>query len=153
MTTATLPRIEYLKQRAPAAAMFALHDAVADGPLDAPLLEFVRIRASQLNGCAFCLDMHVHDARSAGETDQRLDVLAGWREAPFFSERERAALALTEAVTLLAARPGVPDTVVDESEAWFDRDELAMLLFAIAEINVWNRLAVTARTPVPERTS
>lgn len=150
MTTATRPRIDYRKQRQANAAMLALHDAVANGPLEAPLLELVRIRASQLNGCAFCLDLHARDARAAGETTQRLDVLAGWREAPVFSDRERAALALTEAVTLLAGS-GVPDPVIEDAESWFDSDELATLLFAVAEINAWNRIAVTARTPVPER--
>lgn len=150
MTTATRPRIDYRKQRQANAAMLALHDAVANGPLEAPLLELVRIRASQLNGCAFCLDLHARDARAAGETTQRLDVLAGWREAPVFSDRERAALALTEAVTLLAGN-GVPDPVIEDAESWFDSDELATLLFAVAEINAWNRIAVTARTPVPER--
>lgn len=150
--TSTRPRVEYRRQKKANAAMFALHEAVANGPLEAGLLDLVRIRASQINGCAFCLDLHVRDAREGGEAAQRLDVLAGWREAPFFSDRERAALAFTEAVTLVAGN-GVPDAVLEEAETWFDRDELATLLFAVAEINAWNRLAVTARTPIAERRS
>jgi AhpD family alkylhydroperoxidase len=150
MSAPTRPRIAYRKLAEANAAMFSLHAAVTDGPLEAPLLDLVRIRASQLNGCAFCLDMHSRDAREGGETTQRLDVLAGWREAPVFTERERAALAFTDAVTLLAGS-GVPDAVLDEAETWFDAEELATLLFAVAEINAWNRLAVTARTPVPQR--
>lgn len=153
MTTASHPRIQYRKLTAANSAMFALHDAIAGGPLEGPLLDLVRIRASQLNGCAFCLDMHVRDARTSGESEQRLDVLASWREAPLlFSDRERAALAFAEAVTTLSDG-GVPDAVIEAAETCFDREELATLLFAVAEINAWNRLAVTARTPVPRRGS
>lgn len=149
-TTHTRQRIAYLKQAAPSTAMFGLHSAVADGPLEAPLLELLKIRASQLNGCAFCLDMHLRDARAGGEDEQRLDVLGAWRETQVFSDRERAALAFTEAVTLLAGR-GVPDEVLDQAEAEFSAEELAYLLFAVVEINAWNRLAITARTPLPRR--
>lgn len=149
--SATLgPRIDYRRETRANEAMAALRDAVASGPVEASLLELVRIRVSQLNGCAFCLDLHVRAARSAGEKEQRLDVLAGWREADVFTGRERAALALAEAMTLLSGR-GVPDAVVEDAEAWFDGDELALLLFAVAEINASNRLAVTAGMPVRER--
>ncbi len=114
--------------------------------LDPRLHELVKVRASQLNGCAFCIDMHARDARAAGESEQRLYVLSAWREAPFFSAAERAALALTEAVTRVGEAP-VPDEVYEEAAATFDSDTLAALLFAIAAINAWNRLSVAARLP------
>jgi AhpD family alkylhydroperoxidase len=114
--------------------------------LDPRLHALVKIRASQINGCAFCLDMHARDARAAGESEQRLSVLSAWREAPFFSPAERAALALTEAVTRVGDGR-VPDDVYRQAEAEFDRDTLASLLFAIATINAWNRLSIAARTP------
>jgi len=114
--------------------------------LDPRLHELVKIRASQINGCAFCLDMHARDARAAGESEQRLFVLSAWREAPFFSAAERAALALTEAVTRVGDGP-VPDDVYRQAAAEFDPDALASLLFAIATINAWNRLSIAARIP------
>jgi AhpD family alkylhydroperoxidase len=114
--------------------------------LDPRLHALVKIRASQINGCAFCLDMHARDARAAGESEQRLSVLSAWREAPFFSAPERAALALTEAVTRVGDGR-VPDDVYRQAEAEFDPDTLASLLFAIATINAWNRLSIAARTP------
>jgi AhpD family alkylhydroperoxidase len=114
--------------------------------LDPRLHALVKIRASQINGCAFCLDMHARDARAAGESEQRLSVLSAWREAPFFSPAERAALALTEAVTRVGDGR-VPDDVYRQAEAEFDPDTLASLLFAIAMINAWNRLSIAARTP------
>lgn len=144
------PRINYPAVRPAISSMFALQKAVADGPIEAPLLELVRLRASQLNGCAFCLDLHSRAARAGGETAARLDTLAAWRESPLFDERERAALALTEAVTLLA-HDRVPDDVIDQAEQNFTEDELPTLLYAIVDINAWNRLAVTARTPVTAR--
>jgi AhpD family alkylhydroperoxidase len=109
--------------------------------LDAQLRELVKIRASQLNGCAYCLDMHTRDARAAGEDERRLATLAAWREAPFFTARERAALALTDAVTRLGEH-GVTDDVWHAAGAQFDEPELAQLLWAIVAINAWNRIAV-----------
>jgi AhpD family alkylhydroperoxidase len=128
-------------------AMLALEAAVRDSGLDLTIFELVKTRASQVNGCAYCIDMHTKDARANGETEQRLYALSAWRETPFFTEKERAALALTEAVTLVADTH-VPDDVVEEAQRHFDEAELAQLIFAIATINAWNRLAITARTPV-----
>lgn len=113
------------------------------GALDRRLLELVYVRCSQLNGCAYCLDNHAEAARAAGERQQRLDVLAGWRDAPFFDERERAALALAEAVTRVA-NGGVPEPVWSDARRHFDDRALAELLFAIATINAWNRLSIAA---------
>ncbi|MEV0808600.1 carboxymuconolactone decarboxylase family protein [Micromonospora sp. NPDC050200] len=112
------------------------------------VLELVKLRASMLNGCAFCVDMHSRDALAAGESSRRLFAVAAWREAPFFTERERTALALTEAVTRLGEQ-GVPDEVWDAAAAVWSEKELADLLIAIATINVWNRLAVATRTQPP----
>ncbi|GAB3159380.1 carboxymuconolactone decarboxylase family protein [Micromonospora sonneratiae] len=112
------------------------------------VLELVKLRASILNGCSFCVDMHSRDALAAGESSRRLFAVAAWREAPFFDERERAALALTDAVTRLGEH-GVPDEIWDRArEVWAEK-ELADLVLAIATINVWNRLMVTTRTPPP----
>ncbi len=127
------------------AAMLQLEHAVRDLGLEAALYELVKIRASQVNGCAYCIDMHTKDARAAGETEQRIYALDAWREAPFFTERERAALALTEAVTLVADGH-VPDDVYAAAAAQFDPRELAALIMAIVTINAWNRIAVTSRT-------
>jgi AhpD family alkylhydroperoxidase len=114
-------------------------------PLDPTLNELINIRASQLNGCAFCLDMHWKDARERGETEERLYSIATWREARVYTPRERAALELTEAVTLVS-ETGVPDDVWEQAADEFDDEELALVVFAIAIINTWNRLNVTART-------
>ncbi|SCL67575.1 alkylhydroperoxidase AhpD family core domain-containing protein [Micromonospora citrea] len=108
----------------------------------------VKLRASVLNGCAFCVDMHTRDALAEGESSRRLFAVAAWREAPFFDERERAALALTDAVTRLGEH-GVPDEVWDAAAKVWSERELADLLIAIATINVWNRIAVTSRTQPP----
>ena len=113
--------------------------------LEPVLAELIKIRASQMNGCAFCLDMHWKDAKALGETDERLYMIAAWREATCYSARERAALALTEAVTLIADG-GVPDDVWEQAEDEFDPEELGQVLFAISAINVWNRLNVTVQT-------
>lgn len=119
--------------------------------LDDTLSELIRIRASQLNNCAFCLDMHHRDARLAGEDQRRLDVLSAWREAPeLYSGRERAALALTEAVTLIS-RDGVPDEVWLEARQHFNELEMVHVLMAISTINVWNRLAVSTHEELPEQ--
>ena len=110
--------------------------------LEPELLELIKLRASQLNGCAYCVDMHSKDARSGGETEQRLYNLSVWRETPYYTERERAALALTEAVTLISHGP-VPDEVYEAARAQFDDQALVKLLTGIAIINVWNRFSIT----------
>jgi AhpD family alkylhydroperoxidase len=144
MTTSTTQRMDLVSHaRGPYAAVLRLEERIE---LDPGLRALVKIRASQINGCAFCIDMHWTHAREAGEDEMRLAQLAAWREAVLYDERERAALALTEAVTLVS-ETHVPDEVWEEAEAHFDHDELANLLFAIGAINVWNRLAVSARTP------
>lgn len=124
-------------------AMYALEEAVAKSGLDPLLLELVRTRVSQLNGCAFCLDMHQRDARRKGIHPQRLDLLAAWRDAPGYDARERAALALAEALTQVAGR-GLPEGVWDDAARAFAPRELAALVFAIASINGWNRLSVAS---------
>jgi len=111
--------------------------------VEAPLLELVRLRASQLNGCAYCVDMHSHDARKGGESEQRLYALPVWRETPFFTTRERAAFELTEAATRLTDG-GVSDEVFDRAAAQFTEVELAELIWVITVINAWNRLGATA---------
>ena len=113
--------------------------------LESSLLELVKTRASQINGCAFCLDMHTKDARAAGETEQRLYTLSAWHETPFFTDRERAALAWTEAVTKVADTH-VPDEVYELARKHFSEKELVDLTLAIVAINGWNRLAIAFRT-------
>ncbi len=107
--------------------------------------ELVRVRASQINGCAFCLDMHWKDARAAGESEERLYMIPAWRESPLYSERERAALALCEAMTLIS-HEGVSDDIWEAAAAQFESEELAGLVFTITAINAWNRLMITAQT-------
>ena len=126
-------------------AMFGLERQVRHAGFDDKLLNLVRMRASQINGCAYCLDMHSKDARADGETEQRLYGLSAWRETPYYSPRERAALELTEALTLVSQR-GVPDDVYESAREQFSEDELAHLTLAIVAINGWNRLNVAART-------
>ena len=128
-------------------AMSSLEEVVESSNLEPELLELVKMRASQLNGCAYCLDMHSKDARARGESEQRLHVLAAWREAPFYSERERAALAWCEALTLLP-QMGAPDDVYAQVKEQFDEEELVALTLAIVAINGWNRFAVGFRSPV-----
>jgi len=125
-------------------AMSALESYVRQSDLEHSLLELVKTRASQINGCAFCLDMHTKDARAAGETEQRLYTLSAWRETPFFSDRERAALAWTEAVTRVADTH-IPDDVFERVRQQFTEKELADLTLAIVTINGWNRLAIAFR--------
>lgn len=141
-------RIDYNKI-APEAfrAMFGLERYVRDSGLEPSLLHLIKMRASQINGCAYCLDMHSKDARAAGETEQRLYVLNAWREAPFYTERERAALAWTEALTLIAENH-VPDEIYNEVRQHFSEKELADLSLAIVAINGWNRLAISFRSEV-----
>lgn len=130
--------------------LIALDAAGAEG-LDPILVELIRIRTSQLNNCAFCLDMHLQAARAAGETQQRLDILSGWHEArSFFSEPEQAALELTEAMTLLPTA-GVPDDLYHRAAAAFTEDELAAVMATIITINAWNRIGVGTRLDPAKR--
>ena len=126
-------------------AMLGLEKQVSKAGLDSELLDLVRMRASQINGCAYCLDMHSKEARAAGETEQRLYGLNAWREAPYYSARERAALEWTEALTLVT-EAHVPDDVYERVRQEFSENELAHLSLAIVAINGWNRLNVAART-------
>lgn len=131
---------------APAAgrAMFGLEKYVRESGLETSLLELMRMRASQINGCAYCIDMHTKDARSEGETEQRLYALSAWRETPFFTDRERAALEWTESVTEVASTH-VPDDVFERTRQHFSEAELVNLTMAIVAINGWNRLAISFR--------
>jgi AhpD family alkylhydroperoxidase len=130
---------------AEAVATDARRQPIEAGDLEAPLLDLVRMRASQINGCAYCLDMHFKELRAAGETEQRIFCLDTWRETPFYSERERAALAWTEAVTKLC-EGHVPDEVYEHVRREFSNEEIAMLTAAIATINLWNRLNISFRS-------
>lgn len=126
-------------------ALQALGEAVKKA-LPANLLEIVHLRASQINGCSVCVDLHVRLAKKSGETDERLYAVSAWRDAPYFTDAERAALALTEAVTRLADRSDpVPDEIYDEAARHYNERELAALILAIANINVWNRLNVATK--------
>lgn len=128
-------------------AMYGLEQYVQGCGLEHSLLELVKLRASLMNGCAYCVDMHTKDARAAGESEQRLYAVPVWRETPFFTPRERAALAWTEAVTDLG-RSGVPDALYREVRQHFEEAELVNLTLAVVAINGWNRLAVSFRAPV-----
>src|SRR6476646_9984891 len=135
------PRLDFRKylNSSLGRAMFAL-SSQAEASLERPLFELVKIRASQLNGCAYCIDMHTKDARLAGETEQRIYALSAWRETPFFTDRERAALEWTEAVTRVADTH-VPDEIYERVKTQFDEAEVFALTFGIVVINSWNRLA------------
>jgi AhpD family alkylhydroperoxidase len=127
-------------------AMAALENYLQDSSVPQQILELVRVRASQINGCGICVDMHSRDAQKAGESDERLWAVAAWREAPYFTDQERAALALTEAATRIADNPqGVPEEVWDQAACHFTDEALAALVMAIASINAWNRINVTTR--------
>lgn len=141
------PRINYA-QSVPEGlrAMLGLSDYARDCGLEHSLLELVKMRASQINGCAYCLDMHSQDARAAGETEQRLYLLSAWEEAHCFTERERAALAWTETVTLVA-QTHIPDHAYEEARLQFTEKELVDLTYAIVAINGWNRLSIAFRMP------
>ena len=143
---AARPRVEFAKV-APGAvhAMLGLESYVHACGLEPALLDLVRTRASQINGCAYCLDMHTKDARAGGESEQRLYTLPAWRETPFFSERERAALAWTEAVTEIAAGH-VPDDEYEAVRRHFSEKELVDLTMALVAINGWNRLSIAFRS-------
>ena len=147
------PRIDRQKV-APAAieGMLQVQKYVDNSGLELSLLALVEMRASQINGCAWCLDMHSKDARAMGETEQRLYCLDAWRESPFYSDRERAALAWTEAVTLVS-ETHVPDDVYQEARKQFSETELVNLTMAIVAINGWNRLNVSFRTVAGSYTS
>ncbi|TDQ39452.1 carboxymuconolactone decarboxylase family protein [Thiopseudomonas denitrificans] len=139
-------RLDYQKISSGAfRAMLGMENHVRQCGLEHSLLELVKTRASQINGCAYCIDMHTKDARAAGETEQRLYGLSAWHETPFYTERERAALELTEAVTLIANGP-VPDELYQRVREHFSEEETVNLVTAIIAINGWNRLALTFRT-------
>ncbi|HVP47434.1 MAG TPA: carboxymuconolactone decarboxylase family protein [Bryobacteraceae bacterium] len=140
------PRLDYQKS-APKGAldvMLTLEKYVRGSGLEHSLLELVKTRASQINGCAYCIDMHTKDARAQGETEQRLYALSAWRETPFYSERERAALEWTEALTLISQN-NVPDELYDRVRKHFKEPELVNLTLAIVAINGWNRIAIPFR--------
>jgi AhpD family alkylhydroperoxidase len=140
------PRMNYAKA-APGAfrAMRGLEAYLAECGLEPSLKELVKVRASQINGCAYCIDMHTQDARALGETEQRLYALSAWQETPFFSERERAALLWTEKLTLISL-DHVPDEVYQQVRPHFTEEELANLTLLIATINAWNRFAIAFRS-------
>jgi len=126
-------------------AMLGLERYLHQSGLEISLLHLIKLRASQINGCAFCLDMHWKDLRAIGESEQRLYSLDAWRECPYYTDRERAALAWTEAITLVT-NGHVPDAVYEEVRPHFSEKELSDLTFAVATINAWNRLSIAART-------
>lgn len=125
--------------------MLEIEQYVNSSRLERSLYELVKTRASQINGCAYCLDMHTKDARKAGETEQRLYALSAWRETPFYTERERAALEWTESLTLISGND-VPDALYDSVRKHFNEAELVALTMSIVAINGWNRLAISFRT-------
>lgn len=144
------PRIDYRNHAQDAQkAMLALEKYIAECGLDHKLIHLMKMRASQINGCAYCIDMHSKDARALGETEQRLYELDAWRETPFYTERERAALAWTEALTLVS-KTHVPDSVYEEVRKQFSEKEIIDLTFVVTTINAWNRLAISMRA-VPGR--
>src|SRR5262245_993451 len=143
------PRIDVSKYMSASTTqgLLGLSHAVETSGLERSLLELIKIRASQINGCAYCLDMHTKDARAMGETEQRIYALNAWRETPFFTPRERAALEWTEALTRIADTH-VPDEVYEAVRAQYDEASLVSLTYAVIVINSWNRLATAARVPV-----
>lgn len=139
------PRIDYLRVgRGVYEAMLGLENYLQQCGLEESLMDLIKLRASQINGCAYCIDMHWKDLRSLGEQEQRLYGLDAWEESPYYSDRERAALAWTEAVTDIQ-KGHVPDEVYEEAIQQFTEKELADLTLAVAAINAWNRLAIAAR--------
>ncbi|MCK9291312.1 MAG: carboxymuconolactone decarboxylase family protein [Bacteroidales bacterium] len=127
-------------------AMLHLEKYMAGSGLERPLYELIKIRASQINGCAYCLDMHTKDARHAGETEQRIYALNAWRDTPFYTDRERAALEWTEALTLISQNR-VEDQLYEAVSKHFNEKELVAITMAVIAINGWNRLAISFRTP------
>jgi AhpD family alkylhydroperoxidase len=128
-------------------AMLSLSSEV-EAAIERPLFELIKIRASQINGCAYCLDMHTKDARRAGETEQRIYALSAWRETPFFTDRERVALEWTAEALTRVAETHVPDDVFERVSRQFKEEEIVALTFAVVVINSWNRLAISLRPPV-----
>ena len=143
------PRMNYY-QAAPDTikALVALEEQIQASGLEKSLIELVKTRASQINGCAFCINMHTHDARKQGETEQRLYLLNAWRESPVYTDRERAALAWTEAVTLIS-ETHAPDDVYEQVRAQFSEVETVNLTMLVASINAWNRIAISFRSTPP----
>lgn len=136
-------RFDYTKVQPEAfQTLLKLEGYVKKSGLDHTLLELIKIRASQINGCAFCLDMHTKDARAMGETEQRLYMLNAWREAPFYTEAERAAIALTEAVTKIS-EAGVPQELYEQVRKHFDEGQFTNIIMVINAINCWNRIAIS----------
>jgi AhpD family alkylhydroperoxidase len=133
-------------------AMSALEAAVAGSGLEKSLIELVKTRASQINGCAFCIHMHTKDARALGETEERLYLLSAWRESPLYTDRERAALGWTESVTLVS-QTGVPDDVYEQVRGSFSDEEIVKLTMLVATINAWNRIAISFRFVHPVKTA
>lgn len=141
-------RVDFMKASPDAVkALYGLEKYLRTSGLEEGLLHLIKMRASQINRCAYCMDMHSKDARAAGETEQRLYVLPGWREAPFYTDRERAALAWTESLTLIS-ETNAPDDVFEQVREQFDEKELMDLTLAIVAINGWNRIAIGFRAPV-----
>jgi AhpD family alkylhydroperoxidase len=140
------PRFDYRKQgQEPLKLLLELENYVMKSGLEHQLIHLLRMRASQINGCAYCIDMHSIDARAGGETEQRLYELDAWRETPFYTDRERAALAWTEAITNVA-QTHVPDDVYEEVKKQFSEREIADLTLVAAMINTWNRIAIATRS-------
>ncbi len=139
------PRISYTRYSPNALhAMYALEKHLKSSTIEEKLLHLIKLRASQINGCAYCIDMHALDARALGDTEQRLYALSAWRETPFFTPRERAALEWTESLTLIS-QTHVPDDVYEAARKEFTENELVDLTYAVATINAWNRLAISMR--------
>lgn len=147
------PRLEYFS-KAPELmqAVLGLNKAVEESGLERSLLHLIKLRASQINGCSYCVDMHTHEAREDGESEQRLYLVAAWKESPLFTERERAAFAWTEAVTLIS-QAGVRDELYAAMLKHFSEAELVKLTVAVAMINTWNRLSISFHTIHPVRTN
>jgi AhpD family alkylhydroperoxidase len=143
------PRLDFYKAAPDTIkALLALENQVRASGLEPSLFELVKIRASQINGCAFCINMHTADARKQGETEQRIYLLDAWREAPVYTDRERAALAWTEAVTLVS-ETHVPDDVYEATRAQFSEAEMVNLTMLVGAINAWNRIAISFRAVPP----
>jgi AhpD family alkylhydroperoxidase len=139
------PRLDFYKANAHAVkALLALEERIGKSSLEKSLTELVRLRASQINGCAFCVDMHTADARKGGETDRRLATVVVWRETPFFTDRERAALEWTEALTLVS-QEHVPDAIWSAVKPHFSDEEIVDLTLLVSAINSWNRFAIAFR--------
>lgn len=138
------PRIDYRKYAQDALKSLGLEKSISESGLDHKLVHLIKMRASQINGCAYCIDMHSIDARALGETEQRLYALDAWRETPFFTDRERAALEWTEALTRVS-ETHVPDAVYEEVKKCFSEKEIVDLTIVVSTINMWNRLAISMR--------